>query len=95
MILCVNILVQNQCKATFLQIYTTFPSQDGVVTTFLLDLIQNAGLLFRSSNLEQKRKLINLVFQNLSLKDGKAQYTVKKPYELFLDEAKCSKWPGC
>ena len=47
--------------------------------TLLLDLIQNAGLLFRSSNLEQKRKLINLVFQNLSLKDGKAQYTLKKP----------------
>jgi site-specific DNA recombinase len=35
----------------------------------LLDLVQNAGFLFRSSNLEQKRKLINLVFQNLSLKD--------------------------
>jgi len=60
----------------------------------LLDLVQNAGLLFRSSNLEQKRKLINLVFQNLSLKDGKAQYTLVKPFELFLDEAKCSSWLG-
>jgi len=30
LILCVNILVQNKFKATFLQIYTTFPSQNGV-----------------------------------------------------------------
>ena len=58
----------------------------------LLDLVQNAGLLFRSSNLEQKRKLINLVFQNLSLKAGKVDYTLVKPFELFLDEAKCTRW---
>ncbi|PIR37877.1 MAG: hypothetical protein COV35_08080 [Alphaproteobacteria bacterium CG11_big_fil_rev_8_21_14_0_20_39_49] len=60
--------------------------------TLLLDLIQNAGLLFRSSNLEQKRKLINLVFQNLSLKAGKVDYTLVKLFELFIDEAKCSNW---
>ena len=74
-----------------------FDGADEEFTTslkLLLDLTQNAGLLFRSSNLEQKRKLINLVFQNLSLTGGKVEHALKKPYELFLDKAKCSRWLG-
>jgi site-specific DNA recombinase len=76
---------------------SNFDGADEEFTTslkLLLDLVQNAGLLFKSSNLEQKRKLINLVFQNLILKGGNVDYTLVKPFELFLDKAKCSKWLG-
>lgn len=60
----------------------------------ILELVQDAGKLFRSSNLDRKRKLLNLVFQNLSLINGKVQYSLNKPFELFLDSTKCTKWLG-
>ena len=58
----------------------------------LLALVNNAGRLFRSSNVDQKRKLIALVCQNLVLTDGTLRYDLKKPFELFLEQDKSKKW---
>lgn len=58
----------------------------------LLALVNNAGRLFRSSNVEQKRKLVALVCQNLVLTGGTLEYTLKKPFELFLEKDKSRKW---
>jgi len=58
----------------------------------LLELVNHAGRLFRSSDVEEKRKLISLVYQNLTLHNGKAQFTLRKPFELFLEPAKTRNW---
>lgn len=58
----------------------------------VLELVNNAGRLFRSSKIEQKRKLLTLVFQNLTLTHGKAQFSLRKPFELFLNQANCTEW---
>ncbi len=60
----------------------------------VLELVNNAGRLFRSSKIEQKRKLLTLVFQNLSLTNGKAQFSLRKPFELFLNQSGCPEWLG-
>lgn len=38
----------------------------------LLELLQNAGKLFQSADIEQKRKILKLVYWSLELVDGRA-----------------------
>lgn len=74
---------------------TSFDDADEEFTAsvkLLLALVNNAGRLFRSSNVDQKRKLIALVCQNLVLTDGTLGYSLKKPFELFLEKDKGTKW---
>lgn len=42
----------------------------------------------------EKRKLVSLICQNLTLTDGIIGYTLKKPFELFLEEPKSKVWLG-
>ena len=77
---------------------TTYESADEIFATsvkLLLELVNNAGTLFRRANVEEKRQLINLVCQNLQLTDGKVQFSLRKPFELFLLEPKHQEWLGC
>lgn len=60
----------------------------------LLELVQNAGKLFHSASIEQKRKILKLVYWNLELTDGKLVYALRKPFDLFLDTTKTEKWLG-
>lgn len=61
----------------------------------LLELVQNAGTLFHSATVEQKRKILKLLYWNLELTDGKLGYALRKPFDLFLETAKTEKWLGC
>ncbi len=47
------------------------------------DLAQNAGISFTNGSPEQKHELINLVFENLILDQGKLNYTYTKPFDLL------------
>lgn len=58
----------------------------------LLELVQNAGKLFHSASIEQKRTILKLVYWNLELTDGKLGYALRKPFDLFLDTTKNEKW---
>lgn len=60
----------------------------------LLELVQNAGRLFHSANIEQKRKILKLVYWNLELEYGNLRYALRKPFDLFLEPAKTKKWLG-
>jgi hypothetical protein len=44
-----------------------------------LKLSSGAGEAFKGFNIEEKHKLINLIFQNLELKGQKLVYTLRKP----------------
>lgn len=61
----------------------------------LLELVQNAGKLFHSASVEQKRKILKLLYWNLELTNGKLGYALRKPFDLFLETAKNKKWLGC
>lgn len=58
----------------------------------LLELVQNAGKLFHSASIEQKRKILKLVYWNLELVDGKLVYALRRPFDLFLNSAKTENW---
>ena len=44
-------------------------------------MMRNALENFKSSKVEEKREIINLLLSNLSLNDGKLIYTTKKPFD--------------
>lgn len=50
----------------------------------ILSLSQRAGVLFESSELEQKRQIINLTLQNLTLTGEKLSYDLIKPFDVIL-----------
>ena len=51
--------------------------------------------LFERSTIEEKRQLIGYVFSNLEMKGATLRYTLKKPFNLFVDLASYKEWlPG-
>ena len=55
-------------------------------------LLNRAGQLFRSSDIEQKRRLMSFLFTNLHVKGEKLDYTLKKPFDIIAEIPECSKW---
>ena len=57
-----------------------------------LKLASEADKVFKGSNLEEKRKLINLGFSNLQLKGQRIVYTLCPPFDVFVKTAKNGEW---
>lgn len=58
----------------------------------LISLASEAYDLFKGSNIEKKRVLINFVFSNLTLKGGTLCYSLKKPFDQFVKCTDLNKW---
>ena len=65
-----------------------------VTVNTVLSLASKAYEIFESSNIEQKRKLINYVFSNLQLRGVTLEYHLKKPFDLMVDCTTYSEWLG-
>jgi len=65
-----------------------------VTVNTVLSLASKAYEIFESSNIEQKRKLINYVFSNLQLEGATLRYSLKKPFDLMVDCTTQSEWLG-
>ncbi|HSG31969.1 MAG TPA: recombinase family protein [Thermodesulfobacteriota bacterium] len=65
-----------------------------VTVKTVLSLASKAYEIFESSNIEQKRKLINYVFSNLQLRGVTLEYHLKKPFDLMVDCTTYSEWLG-
>ncbi len=58
----------------------------------LVELASGAAEAFKGSAVEGKRKLINLVFANLELKDGKLDFKLRPPFDMFVKCTKIEEW---
>src|SRR6185437_2816742 len=58
----------------------------------LLRSVSNAYNLFNSSTIEDKRRTVNFVFANLSLKGDKLLYSLREPMNEFVNCTDISKW---
>ncbi|MCB9798320.1 hypothetical protein H6758_01175 [Candidatus Nomurabacteria bacterium] len=47
----------------------------------LLSVAQRAAEIFESSEIEEKRQLLNFVFQNFKLKEKKLLFELKNPFQ--------------
>ncbi|MDH5723806.1 MAG: hypothetical protein OEY94_10870 [Alphaproteobacteria bacterium] len=60
----------------------------------MVTLASQAADLFDRSTTEEKRKLIGYVFANLELEGQKLRFSLKKPFDLFVDLTSCQEWQG-
>ena len=63
-----------------------------IAATMLVTLASKAIGIFDSSTTDEKRQLIGYVFSNLELEGSKLRYTLKAPFNLFIDMARCKEW---
>ena len=60
-----------------------------VTANMVLNLAARAREIFESSEVEEKRQLLNLVFQNLQLRDLSLSVQVYEPFKMMMDYKSC------
>ncbi len=65
-----------------------------VTANMVLSLAQRSREIFESSEVEEKRQLLNFVFQNFELKDKKLSITLREPFKIIKDTSLLEKCPG-
>ena len=61
-----------------------------ITANTVLKLAQKAYEIFQSSEVEEKRQLLNFLLQNLTLQGKKLLFEMKKPFDTVLQANKCS-----
>ncbi len=63
--------------------------------TTIFELASKAYELFKSSDGEEKRQIIKILFPNLILEGEKLDFTLQKPFDLFVNLGESPNWlPG-
>lgn len=65
-----------------------------VTANMVLSLAQRSREIFESSEVDEKRQLLNFVFQNLELKDKKLLIQYREPFKMIKDASLSGKRPG-
>jgi site-specific DNA recombinase len=65
-----------------------------VTANMVLSLARRSREIFESSEVDEKRQLLNFVFQNLELKDKKLSVTLREPLKIIKDTSLLEKCPG-
>ena len=60
----------------------------------LILIASRAPELFKSSKVEQKREILNLLLSNCTLADGKLRFSLRKPFDALVNLNNRSKWSG-
>jgi hypothetical protein len=63
-----------------------------IALTTLLSLSSRIGELFDRSQPEEKRRLIGFLFSNLQMDEKKLVYSMRKPFDLFVNLGVCKEW---
>ena len=61
-----------------------------ITANTVLNLAKKSLEIFKSSEVAEKRQLLNFLLQNLQLKDRKLMFTLKTPFDTVLQANKCS-----
>jgi len=58
----------------------------------IMALASKTSGMFKSSNIEEKRHVLGLVFSNLSLEGSTLRYSLRKPFDTFEKISGCPEW---
>src|SRR3989339_703617 len=72
--------------------YDNYDRKYYMTASRLLELLSKAKLIFESSEVMEKRQLLNYLLQNLSLEGEKLHYDLKKPYSMIASYIKRQDW---
>jgi site-specific DNA recombinase len=75
-----------------LEQHHTGNEQFKIALASLITLASRAYELFERSTIEEKRQLLGYVFSNLEMKGVSLRYSLKKPFDLFVDLAGSKEW---
>ena len=56
-----------------------------ITANMVMNLAARAREIFESSEVDEKRQLLNLMFQNLQLKDRSLLFSVREPFKTMMD----------
>ena len=76
---------------------TAYQTTDRDISTAvdrLPELLGNAGFLFQSSEVAEKRAFLNLLLPNSTLGDKKVQISAENPLKMLVDLPQCTTWLG-
>jgi len=73
-----------------IQRYTDADENYYITANTVLKLAQKAYEIFQSSEISEKRQLLNFLLQNLQLKGKKLMFTLKTPFDTVLEASRCS-----
>lgn len=65
-----------------------------IALSMLVTLASRAWEIFQSSTIDEKRQLMGYVFSNLELEGSTLRYTLRKPFDLFVNLTPNQKWLG-
>lgn len=65
-----------------------------ITANYILELSKRAYKLFLSSEMEERRQLLKLVFQNLTLDGKKVRIVAQKPFDTIFKCANSLAWGG-
>lgn len=63
-----------------------------IALSMLVTLASKAWDIFQSSTIDEKRQLIGYVFSNLEMEGANLRYTLKTPFNLFINMGDHQKW---
>jgi len=72
------------------QRYTDADENYYITANMLLKLAQKALEIFESSEVTEKRQVLNFLLQNPVLKGRKLEFTLKTPFDTVLEANRCS-----
>ena len=75
-----------------IQRYTDADENYYITANTVLNLAQKAYEIFQSSEVSEKRQLLNFLLQNLQLSGRKLMFKLKTPFDTVLQANKCSNW---
>jgi hypothetical protein len=64
-----------------------------IALSSLISRASRVPALFESSNNAEKRTLIRFAFSNLALRGTTLEYSLRKPFDLFVGVAERQEWP--
>jgi hypothetical protein len=64
-----------------------------ITANTVLSLASRARDIFESSEVDEKRQLLNFVFQNLELKEKKLSVTLREPFKIIKEASLSGKRP--
>lgn len=74
--------------------HTQADEKFSIAMSTIVSLASNAYNLFMSSNIDEKRELINLIFSNLKLINGELQFSLRSPFDKLVNLASYTIWGG-
>ncbi len=72
--------------------HTKADEKFSIAMSTIVSLASHAYNLFMSSNIDEKRELVNLIFSNLKLINGELQFSLHSPFDKLTNLVSCNIW---